>query len=128
MLQHYNHITPIPFSDALSFVVEYEAATWISALTFPFNVHGFQLEWWTILSFFTSQNFMLTMCCLQCVGVVQVTQGGGCQMYWLIFRKLVVCFEVLTEREKKRKWEFQPDRFCLTLLRHWPRFLWQFFF
>jgi hypothetical protein len=103
MLQHYNHITPIPFPDALSFVVEYEAATRISALSFVCNIHGFQLEWWTFLSFFTSQNSVLTMCCLQCVGVVQVTQRGGYQMYCLMFRKLVVCFEVLTEREKKRE-------------------------
>lgn len=61
-------------------------------------------------------------------GVIQVTQKDGYQTYCFIYGKLVLCFEVLTEREKKvREREFQPDRFCLTLLRHWPTFLWQFF-
>jgi len=37
------------------------------------------------------------------VCVIQVTQKDGCQMYCFIYGKLVVCFEVLTEREKKER-------------------------
>jgi hypothetical protein len=37
------------------------------------------------------------------VGVIQVTQKGGCLEYCFMYGKLVVCFEVLTEREKKER-------------------------
>jgi len=57
-LQQHNHITPILFVDALSFAVEYETAILISALTSPCNIHSFQLEQCTFLSF-TSQKFCI---------------------------------------------------------------------
>jgi hypothetical protein len=48
------------------------------------------------------------------VGVIQVTQKDGYQMYCLIYGKLVVCFEVLTEKEKKERgriseWQILSD-------------------
>lgn len=113
LLHQYNRITPVLFLGALSFVVEYETATQISVLTSPCNIHSFQLEQCTFLSFI-SQNFVLIICYLQYVGVIQVTQKDGCQMYCFIYGKLVVCFEVLTEREKKERgriseWQILSD-------------------
>jgi hypothetical protein len=113
LLQQYNRITPILFLDALSFVVEYETATQISALTSPYNIHSFQLEQ-SIFLFFISQNFILIICYLQYVGVIQVPQKDGYQTFCFVYGKLVMCFEVLTEREKKKKewisaWQILSD-------------------
>ena len=102
LLQQHNHITPILFPDAISFVDEYKTVTQISALTSPCNIHSFQLEQWTFLSFI-SQNFILIICYLQYVGVIQVTQKYAYQMCCFMYGKRVVCFEVLTDREKKER-------------------------